>query len=153
MTTLQKIIHYQPKTSLLQTLLRLWLGASLLFAGISHLTFARQEFLAQVPRWVPLDGDIVVVLSGVVEIGLGLSLLLLSKYRALVGWLAAIFFVVIFPGNIAQYLNQIDAFGLSTDEARFGRLFFQPVLVAVALWSTGAWQAWRRRNDESPLSK
>ena len=132
MTTLQKIIHYQPKTSLLQTVLRLWLGASLLFAGISHLTFARQEFLAQVPRWVPLDGDIVVVLSGIVEIGLGLSLLVLSKYRALVGWLAAIFFVVIFPGNIAQYLNQIDAFGLNTDEARFGRLFFQPVLVAIA---------------------
>lgn len=153
MTTLQKIIHYQPKTSLLQTVLRLWLGASLLFAGISHLTFARQEFLAQVPRWVPLDGDIVVVLSGIVEIGLGLSLLVLSKYRALVGWLAAIFFVVIFPGNIAQYLNQIDAFGLNTDEARFGRLFFQPVLVAIALWSTGAWQAWRRRNDPSALNK
>ena len=54
------------------------------------------------------------------------------------GWLTAAFFVAIFPGNISQYLTATDAFGLDTDEARFTRLFFQPLLVIWALWSTGA---------------
>ena len=128
---------------LIQTLLRILLGLSLLYAGFSHLTFARTEFLAQVPDWVPLDGDLVVVLSGIVEIALGAALIFLGRYRVIVGWAVAAFFVMVFPGNIAQYLNRTDAFMLNTDEARAIRLLFQPVLIAWALWSTGAWQAWR----------
>ena len=141
----REIIHYKPQTTKVQTVLRLILGAFLLFAGISHLTVARSEFLAQVPVWVPLDGDLVVVLSGIAEIVLGFALIVLPGYRALVGWVVAAFFVAIFPGNIAQYLNGVDAFGLNTDMARAVRLFFQPVLVLWALWSTGAWEAWRNR--------
>ncbi|WP_157580315.1 DoxX family protein [Rudanella lutea] len=131
------------KTGLLQTIFRLLLGANLLLAGIGHLTWARIEFLAQVPTWLPLDPDLVVVLSGVVEIGLGLSLLLLGRYKVWVGLATALFFVLIFPGNISQYVNRIDAFNLNSDTTRLVRLFFQPVLVAWALWSTGAWQAYR----------
>lgn len=133
------------KTNLLQTILRVLLGANLLFTGAGHLTFARVEFLAQVPPWVPLDGDLVVVLSGIAELTLGAALVALPGYKALVGWLAAAFFVAIFPGNISQYVNQVDGFGLNTDQARLIRLFFQPVLVAWALWSTGAWRWWRER--------
>lgn len=118
----------------------------MLFAGISHLTFSRQEFVAQVPNWVPLDTDLVVVLSGIVEIILGLSLILLYKWKPLTGWATAIFFVLIFPGNIAQYVNQVDAFGLDTDRARFIRLFFQPVLVLWAIWATGAYTAYKQRH-------
>ncbi|MBX3013687.1 MAG: hypothetical protein KF832_19355 [Caldilineaceae bacterium] len=125
-------------------LFRLLLGASLLFAGLSHLTWARGEFLAQVPRWVPLNSDLVVILSGLVEILLGGALLALPKQQAKVGWLVATFFVLIFPGNLAQYRNSVDAFGLNSDQARAIRLLFQPLLVAWALWSTGAWQAWRK---------
>lgn len=150
------IINYSPRTSSVQNVFRLLLGAALLYAGISHLTFARTEFLAQVPSWLPLDGDLVVVLSGIVEIVLGIGLIVLRRYRALVGWVTAIFFVVIFPGNISQYVNGIDAFGLNTDTARFVRLFFQPLLVLWALWSTGAWRAWRSRHQDAtqrPLSE
>lgn len=50
--------------------------------------------------------------------------------------LLALFYVAIFPGNISQYVNGISAFGLDTDQARLIRLFFQPVLIAWALWST-----------------
>lgn len=129
------------KTSLLQTIFRLWLGASLLFAGYSHLTVSRREFLAQVPTWLPLDGDLVVVVSGIVELLLGAVLMLApARYRGAVGWSAAAFFVLVFPGNISQYANRIDAFGLDTDQARFIRLFFQPVFILWALWSTGAWR-------------
>lgn len=134
-----------PKSSWLQTALRILLGAFLLFTGVSHLTVSRAEFLAQVPTWLPLNGDLVVVLSGVAEILLGAGLILLPRQRVWTGLAAAAFFVLIFPGNLSQYANRIDAFGLNSDQARFIRLFFQPVLVAWALWSTGAWRALRSR--------
>jgi len=119
------------------------LGVVLVAAGVGHLTAQRQEFQAQVPQWFPLDADLVVVASGVVEIGIGSALLLAGRRRVEVGWLTAAFFVAIFPGNIAQYVEGTAAFGLDTDRARLVRLFFQPVLVAWALWSTGAWKQWR----------
>lgn len=128
-----------------KTPLRVFLGAFLLFAGISHLGWNRTEFLAQVPPWVPIDADLVVLLSGVVEIALGASLIFLKKYSYLVGLITALFFVAIFPGNISQYVNKVDAFGLNSDTSRFIRLFFQPVLIAWALWSTDAWSYWKEK--------
>lgn len=125
---------------------RIALGAFLLFAGTAHLTFQRKEFQAQVPPWFPVDTDVVVVVSGLVELALGGGLVFAPRYRTRLGWLTALFFVVIFPGNIAQYVEQRDAFGLNTDQARLARLFFQPLLVAWALWATGAWRSWRGRN-------
>jgi uncharacterized membrane protein len=129
-----------------RTIARWALGGTLVVAGTGHLTTQREEFRAQVPEWVPLDDDLVVLASGVVEIALGLALLLLGRRRAAVGLVVAGFFVVIFPGNIAQYAEGTDAFGLDTDTKRLVRLFFQPVLVVWALWSTGAsrWLTRRR---------
>lgn len=124
------------------------LGGALVFAGVGHLTAQRTEFQAQVPGWFPIDADVVVVVSGVVEIVLGLALVA-GRRRVAVGWVVAAFFVVIFPGNIAQWVEGTDAFGLDSGGARFARLFFQPVLVAWALWSTGAWRAWRRSQPNS----
>ena len=121
---------------------QLALGVFLLSAGISHLDSNRTEFLAQVPTWLPLDGDFVVIASGLVEITLGVLLittaLVFKKYRSQVGLITGIFFILIFPGNINQYVNQIDAFGLDTDTKRLIRLIFQPPLVIWALWSSGA---------------
>ena len=131
--------------SALQNVARWLLGAAMLAAGTGHLTTQRQEFQAQVPTWLPLDRDFVVLASGVVELGFGAALLALTRQRVTVGWLLAAFFVLIFPGNVSQYMSRQDAFGLNSDRARLIRLFFQPVLVAWALWSTGAWAAWRAR--------
>ena len=117
---------------------RVALGIALGYAGVTHLTSSRLEFQAQVPNWVPFSADFVVLASGVVEIVLGLALVFLVKYQVQVGWVVAAFFVAIFPGNISQYVNGIDAFGLDTDRARLVRLFFQPLLVAWALWATRA---------------
>ena len=126
----------------LKSLAQIALGAFLLSAGISHLDSNRTEFLAQVPTWLPLNADFVVVASGLVEITLGALLittvLVFKKYRKQVGLTTAIFFILIFPGNINQYINQIDAFGLDTDTKRLIRLIFQPPLVIWALWSSGA---------------
>lgn len=126
-----------------QTLFRLLLAAALVFAGLGHLTWSRSEFLAQVPNWFPVDADLVVVVSGLIELAIGGALLVVPKYRVIAGLTAAAFFVVIFPGNIAQLVEGADAFGLNSDVSRAVRLVFQPVLVVWALWSTGAWRALR----------
>jgi uncharacterized membrane protein len=118
------------------------LGSALIYTGISHLTTSRLEFQAQVPNWVPLSADFVVLASGVVEILLGLALASLRNRKG-VGIATALFFIAIFPGNISQYVNGIDAFGLDSDRARAIRLLFQPLLVLWALWSTGAWRSIR----------
>ena len=131
-----------------RTVARWVLGLGLLAAGTAHLSVLRGEFRAQVPDWLPVDADVVVIGSGIIEVMLGLLLLLDRRHRAVVGWATAAFFVAIFPGNVAQYVEGTDAFGLDTDRARFLRLFFQPVLVASALWATGAWREWRRPASE-----
>src|ERR1700755_2511771 len=116
---------------------RLLLGANLILAGIGHLTFARKGFQAQVPDWVPLKKDDTVVYSGIAEIALGSTLVLTDEqHQEAVGKLAAAFFIAVFPGNISQFVNKRSAFGLDTDQKRFIRLFFQPVLVYWALKST-----------------
>jgi len=130
---------------ILRKLPQMVLGLALAYAGVGHLTTSRQEFQAQVPTLFKDYADFVVLSSGVVEIALGLGLIALWKYRVQIGWVVAAFFVAIFCGNISQYINGVDAFGLNSDRARFIRLLFQPLLVMWALWSTGAWRAWRSR--------
>ncbi|WP_028656040.1 DoxX family protein [Nocardioides sp. J54] len=129
--------------TLAQNLVRIALGAAMVGAGATHLTVAREEFQAQVPDWFPID-DVVVLGSGVVEVGLGAAFLALPRKRGLVGALLAAFFIAIFPGNIAQYVEGTDAFGLDTDQKRFVRLFFQPVLVLLALFGGGVLGRGRR---------
>ena len=110
----------------------------MILAAIGHFTFQRADFQAQVPNWVPISKDLVVLLSGVAEISLGIAMILWTRKKVYVGLALALFYLLIFPGNIAQYLNGTSAFGLDTDQSRLTRLFFQPVLIGWALWSTGA---------------
>jgi uncharacterized membrane protein len=124
---------------------RIGLGTFLAFAGVSHLTWSRRDFQAQVPGWLPMNPDAVVIGSGLVEIALGSALVATGRSRrALVGTVVAGFFVAVFPGNISQSITHTDAFGLDSDRARTVRLAFQPALVVWALWSTGAWSQWRQ---------
>lgn len=128
-----------------KTAARLLLAGFLIFAGIAHLTFGREDFRAQVPVWLPLDVDFVVLASGAVEIVLGLALASTSKWMPQIGLIVAAFFVAVFAGNINQYVQGIDAFGLDSDEARLVRLFFQPLLVVWALWSANSFKWLRQR--------
>lgn len=134
-------------TSPVRAVGQLLLGSVLVLAGVAHLTFARTEFQAQVPPWFPADADLVVLVSGVVEVLVGAALLVAWRHpaRAVVGLATAALFVAVFPGNIAQLTEHRDAFGLTSDTARAIRLLFQPVLVVWAVWSTGAWRWWRQR--------
>ncbi len=130
----------QIKTITLQNVFRVLLGLAMLNIGIGHLTYGRTEFQAQVPTWITNEEnlmDFVILASGVVEIILGTLMVLGGKLKLITGISLAIFYILIFPGNINQYVNNIDAFGLNTDSKRLFRLFFQPILVLWALWSTG----------------
>jgi uncharacterized membrane protein len=131
---------------------RYLLGAALIYAGVGHFTFSRLAFQAQVPPWLPLDPDFVVLASGAVEIAIGLGLIFVVRYRKQIGWLTAAFFLAVFPGNISQYLTQTDAFGLNTDEARAIRLLFQPLLIIWALWATAAWTKSKKEAKKSAIS-
>lgn len=140
------------KKTLLQNSMRIILGSIMLLSGISHLTFQRAEFQAQVPRWLSADTsfiDLIVLSSGVVEILLGLSMIFLIKKKIKVGIALAIFFILVFPGNISQYTNGINAAGLDTDQKRFIRLFIQPIWILWALWSTGALKYLRDQNTSA----
>ncbi|QKG54181.1 DoxX family membrane protein [Hymenobacter sp. BRD67] len=135
-----------PKTTPLQDVARCLLGSFMVTAGTGHLTFVRQDFQAQVPDFVPFNKDTVVLLSGVVEIGLGLALIFSQgPNRVRMGLGLAAFYAAVFPGNIHQYTHHLSAFGLDTDGKRLGRLFMQPVLMGVALWATGALKALRKK--------
>lgn len=125
--------------------MRVVLGSFMILAAIGHFTFQRADFQAQVPNWIPLEKDLVVILSGVAEISLGLAMIFWTKQKVKVGIVLAVFYVLIFPGNIAQYMNGTDAFGLNTDQSRLIRLFFQPVLIVWALWSTGVFRYIKER--------
>jgi uncharacterized membrane protein len=133
---------------------RVVLGGALILAGVGHLTFARHDFQAQVPDWVGIDKNVVVILSGLVEIALGVALIVVRRRRALLGLAVGLFFIAVFPGNISQYIDGHDAFGLHSDSDRRNRLFFQPVLVAWAWWSTDAFALLRessaRRRVQRP---
>ena len=129
---------------MMKNLIRIALGAFMLLAGIGHLTYARETFQAQVPDCIPLTKDFVVLSSGVVEIVLGFVMIFLVKQRKYAGLALALFFVLVFPGNISQYLEHRDGFGLDTDTKRFVRLLFQPVLIFAALYSTDALKLFKK---------
>lgn len=133
----------EPTRASAQTVGRWLLAGFMAFAGVGHFA-APEAFLAQVPEWLPLRLPIVYA-SGAVEIGFAVALVALPRKRVAIGWALAAFFVVVFPGNVNQALTGEPAFGLETESGRWIRLLFQPVLVAWALWSTGAWRAWRSR--------
>ena len=143
---MSKLQKDEVQTTPVQKIFRILLGSFMILAAIGHFTFQREEFQAQVPNWIPLGKDLVVILSGLAEISLGLGMVFWKKQRINVGIALAVFYLLIFPGNIAQYLNGTDAFGLDTDQARLIRLFFQPVLMLWALWSSGAIKYWRQKS-------
>ena len=140
--TRESTVSQGGSAEILRAVGRVGLAAVLLVAGVGHFV-SHDAFLAQVPPWMPLP-SVVVYASGVVEIALGIALLVVSRQRALVGWVVAAFFIIIFPGNVWQFIEGRSAFGLDSDAARLVRLFFQPVLVVWALWCTRAFDLLRR---------
>ena len=135
----------------MKNIIRIGMGLAMIVAGIGHLTFVRKTFQVQVPDFVPFKKDFTVVASGFVEILFGLAMVFAGKRRQRVGLVLAIFYVLIFPGNIHQYTEKLDGFGLDSDAKRLGRLFMQPVLIFLALYSTEGWKLLSKNHDKKTL--
>jgi len=136
------------KTSTIQNIFRILLGLIMLYIGIAHLSFRRIEFQAQVPTWLTTDKDLmdlVVLISGYVEIAFGVLMIFGRKLKVKTGIALGVFYILIFPGNINQYINEIDSLRLDSENKRLIRLFFQPLLVLWAFWSTGALEYLKRK--------
>ena len=136
------------KTSTIQNIFRILLGLIMLYIGIAHLSFRRIEFQAQVPTWLTTDKDLmdlVVLISGYVEIAFGVLMIFGRKLKVKTGIALGVFYILIFPGNINQYINEIDSLRLDSENKRLLRLFFQPLLVLWAFWSTGALEYLKRK--------
>ena len=136
------------KTSTIQNIFRILLGLIMLYIGIAHLSFRRIEFQAQVPTWLTTDEglmDLVVLISGYIEIAFGILMIVGNKLKLKTGIALGIFYILIFPGNINQYINEIDSLRLDSDNKRLIRLFFQPLLVLWAFWSSGALEYLKRK--------
>ncbi|MGS0747882.1 DoxX family protein [Halpernia sp. GG3] len=129
----------------MKNFIRVALGLAMIGAGIGHLSFLRGTFQVQVPDGIPFSKDFVVLASGIVEISFGLAMVFLAKQKEYVGLILAIFYVLISPGNIHQYQQHLDGFGLNTDAKRLGRLFFQPVLIFLTLYSTEGWKLLKKK--------
>lgn len=127
----------------LGVLLRWALAAFLATAGVGHFV-APEEFMAQVPPYLPAP-ELLIAVSGVAELAIAIALVVLPRYRRLMGITAALFFVVILPGNVAQYTEARDAFGLTSDTARLARLVLHPLLW---VWALAAGDLWSRRHRE-----
>jgi uncharacterized membrane protein len=136
------------KTTIIQNIFRVLLGSIMLYIGIAHLSFRRIEFQAQVPTWLTTNEgmmDLVVLISGYIEIAFGILMILGGKLKVKTGIALGIFYILIFPGNINQYINEIDSLRLDSDNKRLIRLFFQPLLVLWAFWSSGALEYLKRK--------
>jgi len=117
-------------------------------AGVGH--FLRpDEFLQQVPPYLPAP-ELLVVLSGVAELGLALALVVLPRHRRAVGFLVALLLLAVLPGNIAQYTEARDAFGLDSDAARLTRLALHPLLW---LWASIAGDLWPHPRARAGLNR
>jgi uncharacterized membrane protein len=141
---LYELMNKYVPTNLLQDIFRIILGLFMIIAAFGHFFFDRAAFQAQVPDWMPMNKDTVVLLSGIPELILGLAMVFWTRQKVWIGLILAVFYVLVFPGNLAQYTEARDAFGLDTNLKRFIRLLFQPVLILWALWCTGALKAWRK---------
>ena len=140
------------KTNTFQNIIRILLGLVMTYIGIGHLTFLQIDFQAQVPTWITTQNDLIdliIITSGIIEIILGLLMVIGGKLKVKTGVLLAIFYILIFPGNINQYVNEIDAFNLNSDTSRFVRLLFQPILVFLALFSSGGLRLLKDRKQKS----
>lgn len=118
---------------MLRAVMRVLVAALLLTSGTLHMV-SPELFNAQVPAFLPFPRAII-YFSGVIELLLAAGLLL-PRFEQRAAIATALFFIVIFPGNVWQAVAQIDAFGLTTDAARLVRLGFQPVLILAVLFGS-----------------
>lgn len=121
---------------MIRTILRLVLGAFYFIAGVLHLTSPR-PFLSIMPEWVPMPAA-VVALTGFAELlgAAGLVQWRASGLRRAAAIGLALYAVCVFPANINHFILDMKRpdHGLGLGY-HVPRMFAQPVLVWLALWT------------------
>ena len=123
-------------TGLVQNILSVVLGMFFLNVGIAHF---------QDPKWfepiVPAilgDPTFWVLVTGVMEIGLGLGLII-PKTRKYSGLLMALFLVAIYSANLNMWINDVPLEGKTFATIwHILRLLGQILMIVTALW-VGGW--------------
>ena len=113
---------------------RLGMATAMVFAGVAHWLMPT-PFVQHLPPWVPA-AEALVLVTGVVEIGLGAALLLRQPWRRRAGLALAAYLVGVFPANVYVAGAGIDGEGQPGGWYPWLRLPFQVLFVAWALWST-----------------
>ncbi len=106
-------------------------------SGYGHLFLASDEIELLVPTWSPLSPKAMVIVTGYIEIIIGLAFIFIRRKVHLIGWILVVFLILVFPGNLYQYNNDIDALGLNTSGKRLARLFLQPIIILWVLYVSG----------------
>ena len=112
-------------------------GVFMFVSGYGHLFLAAEEIELLVPAWSPISPKAMVIVTGYIEITIGLAFIFLRSKIHIVGWILVVFLILVFPGNLYQYSNEIDAFGLNTPGKRLARLFLQPFIILWVLYVSG----------------
>jgi uncharacterized membrane protein len=102
-------------------------------AGLSHFGPARAEFVGMVPPWVPVNHDVTIVVTGVLELCGGIGLLVPATTRV-AGIALALFLVAVFPANMYAAEHHLRIFGRE-HPALLPRTIDQIVLLALVIWS------------------
>jgi uncharacterized membrane protein len=114
---------------------RFGLATAMIVAGVAHWLLPA-PFLQHLPPWVPA-AEVLIVLSGGVEVALGLGLLLRPRRRRWSGLALAAYLIAVFPANVYVALADVDVEGQPGGPYPWLRLPLQALFVAWALWSTG----------------
>ncbi len=110
------------------------LAAAMVVAGVAHLV-QPDPFLAHLPAWVPA-AELIVAVTGVIEILFGVVLVGPSRHRRTVGHLLAAYLVAVFPANVYVAVADVAVDGQPGGPYPWLRLPIQALLVAIAIWST-----------------
>lgn len=118
----------------LKLTLRLVLGVLMVFVGVLHFT-KTDFFIAIMPPYLPLHRELV-LLSGAIEIALGIALLI-PRTAQLAGLGCIALYIAVFPANIHMAMHP-ELFPDISPTALYIRLPIQGVLIAWAWWCTRA---------------
>ena len=112
------------------------MAAAMVVAGVAHLV-GPDPFVQHLPGWVP-GRELLVLLTGLIEIGLGFALVGPPARRGATGRVLALYLVAVWPANVYVAVAGVDVDGLPGGRYPWIRLPFQVLFIAWALWSTGA---------------
>lgn len=109
------------------------LSVMLIFTGVSHFTFMKEDFVRMIPPFIPWPGAMV-YFTGVCEIA-GAVGLFLPGFRRAAAFALIVFFLAVLPANIHAARAGVTLRGKPATSLWL-RIPMQVLFIAIAFWST-----------------